>query len=214
MRWLLLPLLAALLAGCGTPAAKKGTEPPAQTGEQGGAKTGEAPAPSSDPQAEKKGPVLKQLYTDEKTGLSVRTPILWEAGEKEGTVVVLISPQNGVEDLFRENIVITADDQFKDLTLAAYLKALGEEIRKRYPDTQTLESGEVEIDGILSHWMVDAYTGPKGPARVYRVVVIREQVAYVFHATAPEQTFELYRPTFEAIARSIAWPKPEAEKKP
>lgn len=215
---LLLPLLLALLAGCGGDSrGSADAEQPADSAQTGEKATGEGQAkepaaPSNPKQSQKKGVTLKQVYSDEKTGLTVQTPIYWEATMKDDALAVFLSPQNGVEDLYRENVVITADDQFENLTLAAYLKALADEIRNRYPDTETLESGEVEIDSIMGHWMVDSFTGSKGPAKVYRVVLVREGVAYVFHGTAPTQTFdELYRPIFEAMARSIHWPKPEAE---
>lgn len=207
--WLLLPLLLALLVGCGggsTP--KTGTDPaksdaPASdTTEPEGVKT----------QPEQKGVTLKQHFTDEQTGLSIQAPLYWETSWKEGALVVLVSALNGPEDLYRENVVIIADDQFKDLTLVSYLKALATEVRERYPDTETLESGEIEVDGIIGHWLVDSFTLPRtGPAKVYRVVLVKESVAYVFHGTSPNLTFDLYRPSFEAMAKSMTWSKPDAK---
>lgn len=171
--------------------------------------------PETDPEAgetaqEEEEFELPQLYLDPATGLAVRLPEDWIAALMDDAVVALLSPLNGEEDFFQENVVITADDQFPDLTMPAYLEALEYNVRQIYGDTQTLESGELEIDSLPAHWQVDAFTSAKGPARVYRVVIIREQVAYVFHATALEYTFDRYRPLFEAIAASIHWPPPEA----
>lgn len=200
-RWFLLPLALLLLAGCSSAPAKKAEAPSEKTpASQADSSTGK--------ESEKKGPSLSLTYTNEQTGLNLKTPSGWEAQPVEGALVALISPQNGVEDLFRENILITRDDKFPAPTMASYLQALSQEVRKRYADTETAESGEIEIDGIMAHWMVDTFTGPKGPSKVYRVVLLKDSVPYVFHATALAPTFDLYRPTFEAIAKSISWPKP------
>lgn len=216
-RWLLLSLLLALLAGCGGGSFPKSftdrirSEAPESTANDKAGDPSETAEPETgEKQPEKKGVALNQLFTDEQTGLSLQAPLYWEAVMKDGAVVVLVSAQNGPEDLYRENVMITADHQFKDLTLAAYLKALTAEVRKRYPDTETLENGEVEVDGIRGHWLVDSFTLPNsGPAKVYRVVLVREAAAYVFHGTSPAPTFDLYRPVFEAMAKSMTWSRPE-----
>lgn len=222
VRWLVLPLLLALLAGCSGDASRDGAAPGSAQSESGEAARDTKGAPGQggtaigqDPQKQETGqkaPTLAQGYQDPKTGLVVKTPYGWEAAPYEGAVVALLSPPAGAEDIFRENVLITYDDQFKNLNLAAYLKALAHDVRQRYPDTQTVESGEIEIAGIMGHWMIDTFTGAKGPSKVYRVVLIREGAAYVFHGTAPVATFDRYRPIFEAIARSITWPKPEGTK--
>lgn len=204
--WIVLPLLLALLAGCGGKAAENGGESP--TGE---ANTGPRAVEPGETK-EKKPAALPQSYADERTGLTLKTPYGWTAAPYEGALVALISPSAGEEDIFLENVLITYDDQFKNLNMAAYLKALAYDVRQRYPDTNTEESGEIEIDGIMGHWMIDTFTGPKGPSKVYRVVLIKEPAAYVFHGTAPAGTFDRYKPIFEAIAASIAWPEPEEQK--
>jgi len=185
---LLLALLLLGAAGCHP------RETPPETGQEAG-----------EAGADEKEFELTQLFRDPVTGLSVRVPEDWLAFQVEGAVVALLSPLSGDEDFFQENILITADDQFPDMTMPAYLEALEYDVKQRYPDTRTLESGELEIDSLPAHWHVDAFTGPKGPAMVYRVVIIREQVGYVFHATALEYTFDKYRPLFEAIAGTISW---------
>lgn len=217
MRWIVLPLLLALLAGC-TSAPKEAEKPASQEPKAGETRAGQS---ETDPKGgetaakqepEKKAPSLSQGYQDPRTGLVVKSPYGWEAAPYEEAVVALLSPSAGEEDIFRENVLITYDDQFKDLTMASYLKALAYDVRQRYPDTETVESGEVEIAGLMGHWMVDTFTGAKGPSKVYRVVVIREPGAYVLHGTAPVATFDRYGPIFEAIAKSMAWPKPEESK--
>lgn len=199
LRWFLLPLAISLLAGCSS-AGKNKDAAPSESAPKG--------AQSTSKESEKKGPDLPLNYTDQQTGLTLKTPSGWEAAPYEGAVIALISPQNGVEDLFRENILITRDDKFPSPNMLSYLQALAQEVRKRYPDTETVESGEVEIDGMMAHWMIDSFTGPKGAAKVYRVVFLKDSVPYVLHATALAPTFDLYRPAFEGIAKSIAWPKP------
>lgn len=211
VRWIVLPLLLAVLAGCGGKAVENG----------GGSTGGETPTGESklDPKAaeevqtkEEKPAALPQSYVDEKTGLTVKTPYGWTAAPYEGALVALISPSAGEDDIFLENVLITHDDQFKNLSMAAYLRALAYDVRQRYPDTETVESGEIEIDGIMGHWMIDTFTGSKGPSKVYRVVLIQEPAAYVFHGTALAATFDRYKPIFEAIATSMAWPEPEEQK--
>lgn len=204
VRWLVLPLMLLLLAGCNSKPA------PGETATESKARPKqEAAAPK---ESEQKAPTLSQGYQDPKTGLVVKSPHGWQAAPYEGAVVALLSPAANEDDIFQENVLITHDDQFKNLNMAAYLKALAYDVRQRYPDTQTLESGEIEIAGTMAHWLVDSFTGPKGPTKVYRVVVIKAPSAYVLHGTAPAATFDRYRPTFEAIAASMAWPKPEGAK--
>lgn len=206
---MLLPLLlVTLLVGCSKPAGS-----PAPGGESSSDKKPAASKAGAGPSDSATSPAVQfpQRYEDDKTGLTIGVPEGWVATPYQEALVALISPQNGEEDFFLENLLITADDQFKDLTLASYLKALAAEVRKRYPDTQTLESGEVEVAGIAGHWMVDSFTGSKGATQVYRVVLVNGPVAYVLHGTAPVQSFERYRPIFEAMAQSVTWESPAAK---
>lgn len=206
---LIAPLLAFVLiaaAGCGSPGAQApspdsdpagaGTEPPSAEGTETDTGSGE------------QGPVLTLIYSHPGTGLTLGVPEGWEVYPLEDAVVAMISPVRGEEDFFRENIMVTADDQFPDLTLERYVEVLADEVKNRYPDTETLESGDITIADAEGRWMVDRFTGPKGEARVYRVVLVREGTAYVLHGTAPVWTFDDYRPVFEAVARSATWIDP------
>ena len=201
--WPLVALLLLTAAGCGL----SETKTPSAAGDQTGARV-------TDPQqggaAEEQEPRLTLTYTHPETGLTLGVPEGWTAHPVEDAVVAMISPQNGEEDFFRENILVTADDEFPDPTLDAYVEALAAEVRRRYSDTETLEAGDITLDGIQGRWMIDRFTGPKGDARVYRVVLVREGTAYVLHGTAPVWTFDDYRPVFEAVAQSITWVEPRA----
>lgn len=210
---LLAPLLALLLiavAGCGGPrsqAPSAGTDP--ARADQAGAES--EPPGSEDGESDDEEPLLTLIYSHPATGLTLGVPEGWAVYPLEDAVVAMISPQRGEEDFFRENILVTADDQFEDLTPDRYAEALAEEVRNRYPDTETLESGDITISGAEGRWLVDRFTGLKGEARVYRAVLVREEVAYVLHGTAPVWTFDDYRPVFEAVARSITWVEPPAD---
>ena len=133
--------------------------------------------------------MLTLIYSHPGTGLTLGVPEGWEVYPLEDAVVAMISPVRGEEDFFRENIMVTADDQFPDLTLERYVEVLADEVKNRYPDTETLESGDITIADAEGRWMVDRFTGPKGEAWVYRVVLVREGTAYVLHGTAPVWTF-------------------------
>ncbi|MBP2019073.1 hypothetical protein J2Z79_002489 [Symbiobacterium terraclitae] len=196
--WPLAALLLLLAAGCAAP----GTEAPPAAGNRAGAGVAEPPGEGD---AGGQGPQLTLTYTDPETGLTLGVPEGWFAYPVEDAVVAMISPAKGEEDFFRENLLVTADDQFPDPTLETYVEALEDEVRRRYPDTETLESGDITVAGIEGRWLVDRFTGPKGEARVYRVVLVRDGVAYVLHGTAPVWTFDAYRPVFEAVAQSAAW---------
>ncbi|MFO7273375.1 MAG: hypothetical protein DIU55_000750 [Bacillota bacterium] len=207
---LLLPLLVLAFfaaAGCGT-----GARPvPAAGGGEAGV-TAEDAAPGSEAGQDENPEIpLTLTYSHPDTGLTLTAPEGWTVYPLEEAVVALISPQRGEEDFFRENILVTADDQFPDPTLDRYVAALEAEVRNRYPDTETLESGDLTIAGVPGRWLVDRFTGEKGEARVYRVVLIRDGTAYVLHGTAPVWTFDSYRPIFEAVARSITWVEPPVE---
>ncbi|WP_374713058.1 hypothetical protein [Symbiobacterium terraclitae] len=196
--WPLAALLLLLAAGCAAP----GTDAPPAAGNRAGAGLAEPPGEGD---AEGQGPQLTLTYTHPETGLTLGVPEGWFAYPVEDAVVAMISPAKGEEDFFRENLLVTADDQFPDPTLETYVEALEDEVRRRYPDTETLESGDITVAGIEGRWLVDRFTGPKGEARVYRVVLVRDGVAYVLHGTAPVWTFDAYRPVFEAVAQSAAW---------
>ncbi len=211
-RWLVVPLLFLLLAGCSRPESSDGTGDPAKGSDASAAQTtgkGTKGKPASDA-AEEEGPALEQTFHDDQGRIELKVPEGWEAMGYEGALVALISPQNGEEDFFRENLLVTHDTEFENLTFPRYLKALEVEVRNRYPDTETLESGEIEIAGEMAHFLVESFTSLKGPAKVYRVVILRGSTAYVLHATAPVQSFDRYRPIFEAIAKSVTFPEPKS----
>jgi len=207
---LLAPLLASVLAllllalaGCGAPPG-----PASSTGGDPAGAENEPPSPKEEEEPSEHDSLLTLIYSHPPTGLTVGVPEGWELYPLEDAVAAMISPERGEEDFFRENVLITADDQFPDVTLDTYTEALAEEVRSRYSDTETLESGDITISGVEGRWMVDRFTGEKGEARVYRVVLVRGSTAYVLHGTAPVWTFEDYRPIFEAVARSITWVEP------
>ena len=202
---LLAPLLAILLltaAGCGEPEAQG----PAAGGDQTDVQS-EPPAEGEGQQDGQQIP-LTLVYSHPDTGLTLGVPEGWVVYPLEDAVVALISPERGEEDFFRENILVTADGQFPDPALDVYVEALEQEVRHRYPDTETLESGEATVGGVPARWIVDRFTGEKGETRVYRVVLVRDGIAYVLHGTAPVWTFDDYRPVFEAVAQSITWVEP------
>lgn len=147
-------------------------------------------------------------FEDPATGIALQVPKGWNAtpGLNE-SIVAMISPLNGEEDLFQENAILFVDKQFKDPTMKSYLEALAAEVRKRYPDTKTLEEGDMPVNGVDAHWLVDSFSGPKGPMKVYRLVLVHKETAYVLHGTSPAQTFDRYRPNFEAIGKSLRLPQ-------
>ncbi|MEW8977390.1 MAG: hypothetical protein AB2385_03210 [Symbiobacterium sp.] len=211
---LLLTTLVLLAAGCDGPRARTpavenaGPEhvSDAPTPAVGG---GSEPAEGED-EDDVGSSLLALTYVDPETGLSVGIPGDWAAYETEDAVVVMVSPQVGEDDIFLENVVVTADDHFPDPTLDVYVEAMEAEVRNRYPDTETLESGDIVVSGVPGRWMVDRFTAPKGEARVYRTVLVREGIAYVIHGTALAPTFDKYRPIFEAVVRSVTWVEPDA----
>ncbi len=139
----------------------------------------------------------------EKT-FSISFPTTWTRGEHSyGVVVFGASPAEKPGDPFRENISVVVKSVSRDMngsdltdlqTLAALAGVSGATI---------LEKGKATLDGRQACWHVKSFTSNGVKMRNLQHFTAKSKLFFIITCTAPEETFDNYRPTFEAVVKTF-----------
>ena len=146
----------------------------------------------------------------------VEFPEGWEARNVRENLLVAISPLDGPEDHVRENMTVGVERVSESTTVAAYLQYHMDEAAKRMRDA---EPGEIQpttladraAQAVEMTYTVRAAMPPTDPSqppadltppqmrmRVWVLVTVDDQQrGYAIAATAPDETFEDLRETFQ-----------------
>lgn len=169
-------------------------------------------------QAHKKYPPLPDV-----TAFHVEFPDDWSVRNPRKNLTLAVSPAENAEDVIRENMTVGVERLAETMTAAGYLQAHIDEAAKKMDDAQpgdvrqTTLAGqparEVEItyDVRSEEPPTDAVQAPEQyPPQVLRmrvwltVTVDDQHRGYAIAATAPDETFERYRETFQTVIDSFS----------
>ena len=142
-------------------------------------------------------PEAQGRYEDPGSGYSIEFPQGWKLRQEaaEG-ILVALSPREGQDDPFSENVTIHAARLPEPRALDEHFEVLLGEWR-RSPGFEQLEAGRRELGGAEARWIVQQQEVQGEPLRLLTYVIVVNQRSYIIHCAAPPETFAQVRPIFE-----------------
>ncbi|MCB9838745.1 MAG: hypothetical protein H6813_05350 [Phycisphaeraceae bacterium] len=183
-------LLLTALTACGDKNAGAGNS-------AGGAASGQAPAEQT-PQ------VHARRYTHPVLEFSIAFPEDWNVKQDFETFAIIgVSPQEGDEDVFGENVSVVAQTAPPDMSLEDFAQLMYNGARdglERFaPRGRSFEPiGEHDAARI-------DYVYSKGDLRIFSItfILLKDQIAYAINCNATQEEYDRYRATMLEIARSF-----------
>lgn len=162
------------------------------------------PKDSSASAAELLKDVPKENLNAASENFTITTPEGWttERETMEGVkYYFLYAPE--VAGHARTNMNVLSEDM-RGASLETYLDQSMEMLPQAIPTAKVQEGGDIEIDGIKSHWYMytmEPQAGHKAAAMAY--VVPKDGVAYVITGVTQESDLPQHRATFDATAKTL-----------
>ncbi|MGI9175661.1 MAG: DcrB-related protein [Rhodothermales bacterium] len=131
-------------------------------------------------------------------------PSDWTVREDVRSVhLIALSPQDGPDDPFRENLNVTTQDVPEGATLDAFYDDAFAEIAKSTIGFSEIETRNVRIGGVPAKRLVYEYPFGQRAFRVLTYVLLDGDQGYFLTGTALAEQYDHYAATFEQIAESF-----------
>jgi hypothetical protein len=143
-----------------------------------------------------------QRFTDALAGFSLEPPAGWavDATGRQGTRVIFLHPV--VDRSFQANLNVVVEP-LGDMTPDEYLTLCRLQL-KRVPAQVTFEQDRPAAEPAGCHLLEYTLVGGPLALGVRQLICTADGKVYVVSATAPRDTFDLYRAAFEASQASFA----------
>jgi eukaryotic-like serine/threonine-protein kinase len=154
------------------------------------------------------GAAWAKAYTNSAKHFSLVFPDGWTIKEKYmNTEVVALSPLEGAQDKFSENVNVLLEALPAGVTLEQYEKAGLENLQKSMKDFKLLGRGAETINKNPSRWILTSYDHQGATIVCLQYFLIKDRNAYVISCTANDTTMSKYKKTFETIVKSFNFTK-------
>ena len=139
-------------------------------------------------------------YYKKADGFSIRFPAEWEQKENVmGTVVIALSPAQGADDAFRENVNVTVEALPTPRTLDEYCNLSMANLKSLLSAGQEPEVSDTTLGGEKAKRVV--YQATMGQIGVKGVlyVAVKGDRGYAITCSATPDSFDAYKAQFERI---------------
>ncbi|HQG43608.1 MAG TPA: PsbP-related protein [Spirochaetota bacterium] len=148
-----------------------------------------------------------RFYSDQ-YHFSIVFPRTWEIQQKEmGTVVIGLSPEEGLKDDFRENITITTEYAGDDVTLEKYFEISQKNMKSYSTDYRLLYKNYTWLAKKKAMILGFTYSMSGLKLKALQYYIINNNRAYVITCTGLPHTFGRYEERFLTIVRSFRFEK-------
>ncbi len=132
-------------------------------------------------------------YKDPAHGFEVGYPSDWEQKQAAGTVVAFLSPQEGSDDNFRENVNVVAESVPSSVDLEFYTDRTLDKLKNFISDMKVEESVSAKLGSEPAHRII--YTGTQSGvhARFLQVWALHSGTAYVVTYTGSIDGFDGFK---------------------
>lgn len=143
-------------------------------------------------------------YTNKEKGISIEFPAGWDAREDYyGTLVAALSPFEGPEDDFQENVNIVLEELPPGMTLDEYVSHSIKNLDFFLTDAEIHEKGLFSGGGKKAWWVIYSHRMGKLNLKAMSYTFIVGNTAYIITSTSQPEKFDKYRARFDAASRSF-----------
>jgi len=140
-------------------------------------------------------------YYKKAEGFSIRFPAEWEQKENVmGTVVIALSPAEGADDPFRENVNVVVEALPSPMTLDEYFNLSRVNLGKLLTEARQPEIADARIGGEAAKRVVYQTTMGQIGVKGMLYVAVKGNRGYALTCSATPDSFDAYKARFEKIA--------------
>jgi len=140
-------------------------------------------------------------YYKKAEGFSIRFPAEWEQKENVmGTVVIAVSPAEGADDPFRENVNVVVETLPATMDLEEYFKLNMANMEKMFTTGQQPEVSDTTFGGEKAKRVVYQTTMGQIGVKGTLYVAVKGNRGYALTCSATPDSFDAYKARFEEIA--------------
>jgi hypothetical protein len=147
-------------------------------------------------------------FKDRLHGFEVKLPDEWEleqgfSDKNLDFVIVGVSPSDGPNDRFIENMNVLVEEIGNDVNLEEYFMWNLIGLVQELPNFRMLEKANVEVNGIQMARVVYSWDLDHQKTATYQYIFVKENKGYVITFSAEPKKFTAMRRTFDAVATSF-----------
>ncbi|MFA4891194.1 MAG: PsbP-related protein [Candidatus Gracilibacteria bacterium] len=145
-----------------------------------------------------------RYYYEDKYSFSIEVPDSWSTSEGlMGTTVAIMSPLEGAEDIFSDNVTITTEELPMIMSLDDYFKVGVAAAGAMLDNYKASETTKVTINDKEALWFTYAYTMGEQDLESIAYIVIDGTVAYLIGGSSLAADYDKYQETFKKICESF-----------
>lgn len=145
-----------------------------------------------------------KTHTDRDHGFSISFPAAWRVEPNYlGTAVFALSPIEGQEDTFRENINVVHETLPVVITSQQYYDANLKSMKAMLKDFSVSEVLSIQHQASPAILMIGAHTMGQNNVKTLALFYTHGKNGFVITCTAPPETFDRYKSDFQASLGSF-----------
>lgn len=138
------------------------------------------------------------------SGYTIDFPSNWEIRKGTGGIdVYALSPLDGVQDKFQENINIVLENVPQGISNKEYVDLSIDNAKKGLTGFNVVSRKKTTIGGMPAEQMVYEHTYKGTKISAGQAIVIHKSKAYVITLSTMTQTYGVYAPYFEAALKTL-----------
>ena len=139
------------------------------------------------------------------TGYTLGNPHGWEQKSGlMGTDLILLSPQEGAGDSFRENVNVTVEKVPKPLSHQGYVDASAASLKKTLSLKDEFTYKPTSVNGVSGYVAQIRHRMGVFDLVLDSYIVIQGDTSYIISCTATEESYDSYRDKFAKIVSTFS----------
>lgn len=149
-------------------------------------------------------PAKDGTYSDSENGFRIQFPVGWRTENRASeTVVAAISPLEGVNDDFTENIAISVERGVSAKSTEEQMKATSLSLIQTGSLVEPSGTGQIPTRAGLASYLEGKRIGPSGKISLLVAVVVVDGDAWTFVCSAKPTTYKKFLPKFRSSIESF-----------
>ena len=149
-----------------------------------------------------------QRHVNTEYGFSIDLPRHWEKREGlDGSVIAAVTPLEGADDAWQENVNVTVGPMPEDVTLDKYLRLNMGLMQQFLPNFEQRGYGDITIGRRKGQWVDYTYDIETYRLQTLMYLVEKDGMVYIITFTGEAKSFPAYVKTFRRIVKSFRFLK-------